>query len=323
MKKTWKDAVAFITGGGSGSVERSAWSSRGAARVTGDGRERRRRCEGGSRGWKRCFVTHARRAQTRRACREAIEDTCRPWRAPRLAHQQCGIGVAGEAHEIPLSHWNRVLDVNVRGVLHGIVAGYPIMVRQKSGPYPQRGLARRPGPSAALHAVRDDQARRRRPEHEPANRGGSLRRPRQRALPGRGRDPDPGLRKPPNLAGGPVGSETRDACSRPLPARLYLADARARRSMRPPTTCPSSCSPARTLPLAPRQDVPGRSSRRAAATRSPKSERRDGERSSVGVVLHSSAQTLSSLFERLLQNFSMFETVRGPCAADCLRGAGR
>jgi hypothetical protein len=31
------------------------------------------------------------------------------------------------------SHFDRVLDVNVRGVVHGVLAAYPIMVRQGSG----------------------------------------------------------------------------------------------------------------------------------------------------------------------------------------------
>jgi short-subunit dehydrogenase len=32
-----------------------------------------------------------------------------------------------------LADWERILDVNVRGVVHGIHAAYPVMVRQRSG----------------------------------------------------------------------------------------------------------------------------------------------------------------------------------------------
>lgn len=44
-----------------------------------------------------------------------------------------GIGIGGEAFEIPLVSWNRIVDINLRGVIHGITAAYPIMVRQRSG----------------------------------------------------------------------------------------------------------------------------------------------------------------------------------------------
>jgi NAD(P)-dependent dehydrogenase (short-subunit alcohol dehydrogenase family) len=44
-----------------------------------------------------------------------------------------GIGVAGEVDSYTLDDWNDVFDVNLRGVVHGIQAGYPIMIRQRSG----------------------------------------------------------------------------------------------------------------------------------------------------------------------------------------------
>ena len=44
-----------------------------------------------------------------------------------------GIGVGGEACELLLAHWDRVIDVNLRGVVHGVHAAYPIMIRQRAG----------------------------------------------------------------------------------------------------------------------------------------------------------------------------------------------
>lgn len=44
-----------------------------------------------------------------------------------------GIGVGGEVDSYTLDDWNNVFDVNVRGVVHGIQAVYPIMIRQRSG----------------------------------------------------------------------------------------------------------------------------------------------------------------------------------------------
>lgn len=44
-----------------------------------------------------------------------------------------GTAVAGEAHELKQEHWERVLRVNVHGVVNGILAAYPMMTRQRSG----------------------------------------------------------------------------------------------------------------------------------------------------------------------------------------------
>ena len=44
-----------------------------------------------------------------------------------------GIGVGGEIDSYTLDDWTDVIDVNLRGVIHGIQAVYPIMIRQHSG----------------------------------------------------------------------------------------------------------------------------------------------------------------------------------------------
>jgi NADP-dependent 3-hydroxy acid dehydrogenase YdfG len=44
-----------------------------------------------------------------------------------------GIAVHGEVDSYTLDDWNDVFDVNIRGVMHGIQAVYPIMIRQHSG----------------------------------------------------------------------------------------------------------------------------------------------------------------------------------------------
>jgi NADP-dependent 3-hydroxy acid dehydrogenase YdfG len=44
-----------------------------------------------------------------------------------------GIEVSGEVDSYTLDDWNDVFDVNLRGVVHGIQAVYPIMIRQHSG----------------------------------------------------------------------------------------------------------------------------------------------------------------------------------------------
>ena len=71
-----------------------------------------------------------------------------------------GIGVAGEVDSYTLDDWNDVFDVNLRGVVHGIQAVYPIMIRQHSGHIvntaSMAGLVTMPGPAsytATKHAV--------------------------------------------------------------------------------------------------------------------------------------------------------------------------
>ncbi|OMC44874.1 SDR family oxidoreductase [Mycobacterium sp. IS-1264] len=71
-----------------------------------------------------------------------------------------GIGVAGEADSYTLEDWNDVFDVNLRGVVHGIQAVYPHMIRQGSGHIvntaSMAGLVASPGSvsyTATKHAV--------------------------------------------------------------------------------------------------------------------------------------------------------------------------
>lgn len=44
-----------------------------------------------------------------------------------------GIAIGGTTDELTLDHWNRAIDVNLRGVVHGVHAAYPIMVKQGYG----------------------------------------------------------------------------------------------------------------------------------------------------------------------------------------------
>ncbi|MCH9730280.1 MAG: SDR family oxidoreductase [Actinomycetia bacterium] len=44
-----------------------------------------------------------------------------------------GIGVGGEVDSLTLDDWNDIIDVNLRGVIHGVRAAYPAMISQGSG----------------------------------------------------------------------------------------------------------------------------------------------------------------------------------------------
>jgi NAD(P)-dependent dehydrogenase (short-subunit alcohol dehydrogenase family) len=52
---------------------------------------------------------------------------------PDLLFNNAGITFGGETEELTLDQWNAIIDVNIRGVVHGIAAAYPLMVQRGSG----------------------------------------------------------------------------------------------------------------------------------------------------------------------------------------------
>jgi NAD(P)-dependent dehydrogenase (short-subunit alcohol dehydrogenase family) len=50
-----------------------------------------------------------------------------------LMFNNAGITLLGETQDLTLAQWNAIIDVNLRGVVHGVVAAYPLMVRQGGG----------------------------------------------------------------------------------------------------------------------------------------------------------------------------------------------
>ena len=50
-----------------------------------------------------------------------------------LIFNNAGIAIGGETELISLKQWNQIIDINLRGVVHGVVAAYPQMIKQGSG----------------------------------------------------------------------------------------------------------------------------------------------------------------------------------------------
>lgn len=69
----------------------------------------------------------------RAAVRDLIDAVVRDAGKIDYLFNNAGIGIAGEAHEIAGEHYDRIIDVNIRGVVNGVVAAYPLMVRQGFG----------------------------------------------------------------------------------------------------------------------------------------------------------------------------------------------
>lgn len=129
----WKDSTAFITGGGSG-IGRAlarALTERGAivcvADLDGEAASRvASECGGGAR---------ALQLDVRddHAVRVAIERFAAEQGRLDYLFNNAGIGLAGESDEIPIPQWRNIVDINLYGVLHGVLAAYPLMLKQGSG----------------------------------------------------------------------------------------------------------------------------------------------------------------------------------------------
>jgi len=128
-----------------------------------------------------------------------------------------GIGVGGEVDSYTLDDWNDVLAVNLHGVVHGIQAVYPIMIRQHSGHIvntaSMAGLLAGPGTAsytaskhARRRAVEGDAAGGRAPQREGVG-----------AVPRRDPYPHPHRRR--------VWADDEHGCQRRRPAQILGADA--------------------------------------------------------------------------------------------------
>jgi NAD(P)-dependent dehydrogenase (short-subunit alcohol dehydrogenase family) len=67
------------------------------------------------------------------AVKTFIEGTAREHGRIDYLFNNAGIAVAGEARDVPLQDWRNVIDTSLYGVVHGVVAAYPIMLKQGSG----------------------------------------------------------------------------------------------------------------------------------------------------------------------------------------------
>jgi len=50
-----------------------------------------------------------------------------------LMFNNAGIVWGGDSELLTLDQWNAIIDINIRGVVHGVAAAYPLMVRQGHG----------------------------------------------------------------------------------------------------------------------------------------------------------------------------------------------
>ena len=145
-----------------------------------------------------------------------------------LLFNNAGITMGGPTHELTGAHWDRIVDVNIRGVVNGVLAVYPSMVEQGHGHIVNTasaaGLA--PPPFVTPYAMTKQAviglSTALRPE------AASARRPGQRPVPRLDRDAD--TRSP--TRGGPADPLCSRDCA-PVPGHR-ATEADPRRALRAP-----------------------------------------------------------------------------------------
>lgn len=50
-----------------------------------------------------------------------------------LLFNNAGISLGGRTEEMTGAHWDRIIDINLRGVVNGVLAAYPLMIEQGHG----------------------------------------------------------------------------------------------------------------------------------------------------------------------------------------------
>ena len=134
--RTWKDAVVVITGGASGfgRAFAEALAQRGANLILSDldKTKLQETCDAIEKagGKARGVVLDVRKkAETA----ELIQSAFALENRLDYVFANAGIGVFGEAHLLEDEEWDRVIDVNVWGVVHTVRPAYRLMVKQGFG----------------------------------------------------------------------------------------------------------------------------------------------------------------------------------------------
>ena len=126
-----KQAIVTGAGSGIGAALCRALVARGAlvvcTDVDADAAERTAGALGAQARSARVDVTDA------AAVQQAVDDVVSRAGRLDLMFNNAGITWAADTELLTLEHWNSIIDVNIRGVVHGVAAAYPQMVRQGHG----------------------------------------------------------------------------------------------------------------------------------------------------------------------------------------------
>ena len=124
-----KQAIVTGAGSGIGAALCRALASAGADVVCTDidGDAAERTADGLSARSARLDVTDAAAVQA------TVDDVVARAGRLDLMFNNAGIAWGGDTESLTLDQWNAIIDINIRGVVHGVAAAYPLMVRQGHG----------------------------------------------------------------------------------------------------------------------------------------------------------------------------------------------
>jgi NADP-dependent 3-hydroxy acid dehydrogenase YdfG len=131
MSFAGKQAIVTGAGSGIGAALCRALVNAGAdvmcTDIDGDAAERTAASLGRNATAKRLDVTDA------AAVQQAVDDVVARAGQIDLMFNNAGIVWGGDTELLTLDQWNAIIDVNIRGVVHGVAAAYPQMVKQGHG----------------------------------------------------------------------------------------------------------------------------------------------------------------------------------------------
>jgi NAD(P)-dependent dehydrogenase (short-subunit alcohol dehydrogenase family) len=67
------------------------------------------------------------------AVQAAVDDVVAAHGRLDLMVNNAGISWGSRTEDLSVAQWDTIIDINIRGVAHGVAAAYPVMVRQRSG----------------------------------------------------------------------------------------------------------------------------------------------------------------------------------------------
>jgi NAD(P)-dependent dehydrogenase (short-subunit alcohol dehydrogenase family) len=132
----FRDKIALVTGGASGMGRAvcEQMGRHGATLVVADINHE------GAKGVAESIVRAGGQAQAAKVdvtqqgdVNDLIKETAGEYGRLDLIFNNAGIGILGDERDKNLDHWNKVIDVNLHGVLYGTTAAYPLMVEQGFG----------------------------------------------------------------------------------------------------------------------------------------------------------------------------------------------
>lgn len=132
---------------------------------------------------------------------------------PGLLFANAGISMGGPTHELTRAHWDRAIDVNLNGVVNGLLAVYPGMVERGSGHIVITASGAGLAPPSVRHRLCRHEACGRGARARSATGSGAARRCSQCAVPRRGGHADPRPSPPPRTSPPPRRIPSRHAGS--------------------------------------------------------------------------------------------------------------